>query len=172
MKGIHHIIVQNNVVRYEFDLRRNITIVRGDSGTGKTQLISMIEDYQRLNESSGIDFISDVDVALLYANNWESEIERLNGVVFFIEEGQKFVSSDAFSDKVKSADAYFVIITRQTLDNLPYSIEEIYGIRSAGKYRGLRQVYNEFYRLYGDQTGGGYSVKKIITEPIVKFMEM
>jgi hypothetical protein len=33
MKGKYHIIIQNNRVHYEFDLRRNITIIRGDSGS-------------------------------------------------------------------------------------------------------------------------------------------
>lgn len=36
MKGSYHIIVQNKRIRYEFDIRRNITIIRGDSATGKT----------------------------------------------------------------------------------------------------------------------------------------
>lgn len=42
MKGKFHIVVQNNRLRYEFDVRRNITIIRGDSATGKTTLYEMI----------------------------------------------------------------------------------------------------------------------------------
>ena len=34
---------------------------------------------------------------------------------------------------------------------LPYSVEEIYGIRNAGKYGTLKQTYNEFYQLYGSE---------------------
>ena len=44
MKGRHHIVVQNNKLRYELDIRRNITIIRGDSATGKTKLIQLLED--------------------------------------------------------------------------------------------------------------------------------
>ena len=43
MKGKYHIIVQNNRLRYELDIRRNITIIRGDSATGKTKLIELLE---------------------------------------------------------------------------------------------------------------------------------
>ena len=43
-----------------------------------------------------------------------------------------------------------MIVTRDDLQNLPYSVKEIYGIRESGKYAGLKQVYNEFYQLYGD----------------------
>ena len=42
MKGIHHIIVSNGNSKYEFDIKRNITILKGDSATGKTTLIEMI----------------------------------------------------------------------------------------------------------------------------------
>ncbi|MCR5726426.1 MAG: translation initiation factor 2, partial [Lachnospiraceae bacterium] len=38
--------------------------------------------------------------------------------------------------------------------NLPYSVEEIYGIRNSGKYVGLKQVYHEFYHIYGDHFPG------------------
>ena len=42
MKGSYKIIVQNSNVRYEFEIRRNITIIKGDSATGKTTLVNMI----------------------------------------------------------------------------------------------------------------------------------
>ena len=53
MKGKYHIIVQNSRVRFEFDIKRNITIIRGDSATGKTTLVSMIDIHDRLGENSG-----------------------------------------------------------------------------------------------------------------------
>ena len=36
----------------------------------------------------------------------------------------------------------------KTLINLPYSVKEIYGICSKGKYGGLRQIYNEIFHIY------------------------
>ncbi len=41
MKGKYHVVVQNNRLRYEFDIKRNITIIRGDSATGKTTLYTL-----------------------------------------------------------------------------------------------------------------------------------
>lgn len=32
---------------------------------------------------------------------------------------------------------------------MPYSVEEIYGIRESGKYATIKQTYNELYRIYG-----------------------
>lgn len=39
--------------------------------------------------------------------------------------------------------------SREGLPNLPYSVQEIYGIRESGKYASLKQTYNEFYHIYG-----------------------
>lgn len=35
MKGKYHVVVQNKRLRYEFDIKRNITVIGGDSVTGK-----------------------------------------------------------------------------------------------------------------------------------------
>ena len=42
MKGKHRVIVSTKRLRYDFVLKRNLTIVRGDSATGKTPLVDMI----------------------------------------------------------------------------------------------------------------------------------
>ena len=51
MNGIQHIKVSNRAAQYEFDLYRNITVVRGNSGTGKTTLYNMIAEHTRLGRS-------------------------------------------------------------------------------------------------------------------------
>ena len=48
MKGKHRVIVQNNRLHYEFEIKRNITIIRGDSATGKTTLINMLRQAENL----------------------------------------------------------------------------------------------------------------------------
>ena len=81
MKGSYSISVQNNRIKYEFTIKRNITVVQGNSATGKTSLVDLI---------------------------------------------------------------------REGLENLPYSVNEIYGIHTSGKYADLKQVYHEFYNIYDD----------------------
>lgn len=60
MRGIHHIIVQNGSLKYEFDIRRNITILKGDSATGKTTLVEMIQEYLIAGTDSGVNLSCDV----------------------------------------------------------------------------------------------------------------
>ena len=45
MKGKHKVIVSTKRLKYEFELRRNLTIIQGDSATGKTTLVDMIRDF-------------------------------------------------------------------------------------------------------------------------------
>ncbi len=47
MKGSHRIIVETKKIRYDFTVKRNITILTGDSASGKTVLIDMIREYRR-----------------------------------------------------------------------------------------------------------------------------
>ena len=37
------------------------------------------------------------------------------------------------------------------MPNLPYSVDEIYGIHTSGKYHDMKRTYNEMYRIYGTE---------------------
>ena len=54
MVGKYKIEVSNNRVTFFLEVKRNITIIQGDSGTGKTTLIRLLSDYNRLGPSSGV----------------------------------------------------------------------------------------------------------------------
>ncbi len=45
MKGNIRVLVSTKRLRYELNLRRNITIIQGDSASGKTTMIQIISDY-------------------------------------------------------------------------------------------------------------------------------
>lgn len=148
MKGKYHIIVSNEKVKYEFDIRRNITIIKGDSATGKTTLVEMIREYYESGENSGVLLRCDRECRVLSGRDWKVILQATEGCIIFIDEENDFLPTDEFARSVQGSDNYFVIVTREGLPNLPYSIDEIYGIRVSGKYAGLRQTYNEFYHIY------------------------
>lgn len=151
MKGTHSITVKNNVLQYKFEIRRNITIIRGDSATGKTTLVDMIREYYENGEQSGVALQCDKQCVVLEGRQWKVLLENIQDSIVFIDEGNAFVASREFAEEVKRSDNYFVIVTRESLATLPYSVEEIYGIKSSGKYGALQQTYQEFYRIYGKQ---------------------
>lgn len=152
MKGSHQIIVQNRRVQYKFTLQRNITVLRGDSATGKTTLIDMIESYQNNGEQSGITISSDKKCVVLTSAYWQNTLEQIKDSIVFIDEGAAFVTSKEFALMAKNSDNYYVIATRTSLYELPYSITEIYGIKSnsGNRYQGTKRIYSSFYPLYND----------------------
>ena len=150
MKGKYSITVKNNVLQYQFEIRRNITIIKGDSATGKTTLIDMIREYYEHGEQSGITLQCQKTCVVLEGRQWKVLLGNIHDSIVFIDEGNQFITTDEFSSALKQSDNYYVIVTREGLPNLPYSVEEIYGIKTAGKYGTLQQTYQEFYRIYGD----------------------
>ena len=149
MKGSYSVTIKNAVVRYDFVIRRNITIIKGDSATGKTTLVEMVGEYYESGEASGIWLNCDRICMTLSGRDWKKNLDGTQERIIFIDEGNDFVLSNDFAAAVRNSDNYFVIVTREGLPNLPYSVEEIYGIRESGKYAALKQIYNEFYRIYG-----------------------
>ena len=148
MKGKHLVTIKNNVLRYQFEIRRNITIIKGDSATGKTTLIDMVREYFENGEQSGVSLQCDKTCIVLEGRQWKVLLENIHDSIVFIDEGNLFITTDEFSSAVKKSDNYYVIVTREGLPNLPYSVDEIYGIKYSGKYGTLQQTYQEFYRIY------------------------
>lgn len=163
MKGKYHIIVQNNKVKFEFDIKRNITIVRGDSATGKTTLVSLIDTYDRLGTDSGIEVLCKKRCITINNSNWEYILNSISECIVFIDEETTIVKSDDFARKIRETDNYYVIITRENLPNLPYSVEEVYGIHNSGRYSDMRKTYNSFYQLYTTEN----SVKNETVEIVI-----
>ena len=99
MTGKHKIIVQNNKLHYEFEIRRNITIIQGDSATGKTTLVQMLRQAENLGKSSGIDVICDVPCKVLEGANWKLLLRNLAGNIIFADEENEFINTKGLVEK-------------------------------------------------------------------------
>ena len=150
MKGKYKVIVRNNKLHYEFEIKRNITIIQGDSATGKTTLINMLLQAENLGESSGVDVLSNVPCRILEGVSWKLILQNTAGTIFFIDEENAFINTEEFASEVRGSDNYFVLITRENLYNLPYSVEEIYGLYASGRYQNTKKIYQQMYRIYSD----------------------
>jgi hypothetical protein len=160
MKGIKRIRISNRVARYDFELRRNITVVRGDSGTGKTTLFNMVADYTRNKEQSGVNISAPCPCVALTDTNWEAQLRDIHESVVFIDEesDHNYLSSKDFARAVQNSDNYYVLITRVNLHDLPYSVEEIYEIKASGKFHKFRNIYSSKF-------AGGYLHDEQPTQP-------
>ena len=164
MKGMHHIVIQNKRIRFAFSIKRNITIIRGDSATGKTTLFSMIEEYGNLGKDSGVQIQCDKACVAISGKYWQETLENIHDSIVFVDEDSKFLKTKDFAKRIRNSDNYYVLITRENLPALPYSVEEIYGIHCSGRYMDTRQIYNLFYKIYSETNPGKILVKSLITE--------
>ena len=57
MKGKYRVVVSTKRLKYDFEIRKNLTIIRGDSATGKTTLVDMIQEYVNNPTGSPVDLI-------------------------------------------------------------------------------------------------------------------
>ena len=137
MKGKYRVVVQNASVKFDFTIRRNITILKGDSATGKTTLVEMVREHYERGDDSGVEIVCDKQCVSLSGRDWKILLNAYKDSIVFIDEGNDFVLGDDFARMVEHSDNYYVIVTREGLPNLPYSTEEIYGNRMSGKYGGL-----------------------------------
>lgn len=154
MKGSYPIKVFNRRVQYKFTINRNLTILRGDSATGKTTLIDMIAAHQSNGESSGVTVQCARPCVVLTAMNWQLNLAQIQDSIVFIDEGDPFVATHEFAAAARASSNYYVIATRTSLFSLPYSITEVYGIKNnaGNRYQGTRRLYSSFYPLYTPAT--------------------
>ncbi len=137
-------------VSFRFTIRRNITVVRGDSGTGKTTLFEMVSDHMREGAKSGVTIQCDHPCVALVDMDWENQLAGMKNSIVFVDEGLQAIRSDEFARAVKHSGNYFVLFTREVLANLPYSVDEIYRIKTSAKYHTLVPLYkhDDAHRYY------------------------
>ena len=133
MKGIQTVHVENAKASFDFTLRRNITIVN----------------------QSGIRISSNHPCTSILSQDWEAELKKISNSIVFIDEGSRFISSKAFAKALQHNDNYFIIFTRESLEELPYSVNEIYEIAMVGRSRKkhyLKPIYSfdAYHRLEGN----------------------
>ena len=162
MKGKYRIVVKNKRLHYEFEIKRNITVIQGDSATGKTTLINMLRQAESLGSSSGVDVVCPVPCRVLEGASWKLILEHTTGTIFFADEENSFINTQEFAEAVRNSDNYYVLITRENLYNLPYSVEEIYGLHCSGKYHDTRKMYQQMYQIYS-----GYQSLPVVPERVI-----
>lgn len=125
MKGKIKFFAKNKHITFSFTLERNVTILTGDSGTGKSKLINMIRDYAEYGKSSGVTIRCDKPCIVLEGKAWEQVLEGTHESIVFVEESSHFLTSHDFAKAIQESDNYYVLVTRESLPQISYSIDAI-----------------------------------------------
>ena len=172
MVGRYQLTIRNRRIEYEVTIDRSVTVIKGNSGTGKTTLIRMIQGYEAQGNRSGIMCRCTPDVklhVLLPGMNWERELDERKGQILFIDESVDYLYSESFQKAFIRADSYLVIISRSgRFNQLPYAVNSIYELRTEkSKDISLTKMYRLYEYKPDDKTP-----QRVVTEDSNAGMEM
>ncbi len=158
------ISIRSKRLEYEFEIKEKITFILGDSATGKTQMVSLINSFGnpsvKISVSNGFDLVSisesEFSKFIKHANRrihenkysslkeyWDdiNNFPIVNSVIVIDDED--FVESKEFATFV-NADKYnyYIIINRTQISKIGYSVYEVYELKTNGKSHWLERKYN------------------------------
>jgi hypothetical protein len=140
MNGPIDIRIQDSHISYEFILRRKITVITGDSATGKSTLVLMVQAYNRnetfVNVSSRYTLVAVNDTIAL-----EAIISTRTDMVLFLDEEITDKINKDIAAKILKSDNFFVFVTRKMSDMIPVSVQEMYKVKNSGKYNFLEGLF-------------------------------
>ena len=102
MKGSYELLVKSKKVSYRFIIKRNVTIVRGDSGIGKTTLLNLLEISKQSN--SPVTVACNIDYNVVTGDNWKRDILCAPNSLIFIDDINDFIYTGDFSLFLKEGD--------------------------------------------------------------------
>lgn len=149
MKGKISVRIRNNKNEYDFTLERNITVLSGRSGSGKTTLYRMVRDYSRAGRASGVraQVTDDHNITVLEGSFWMDDLRKIHDTVVLVDEDSHFLRSEDFAKAIQGTTNYYLLITRNYLYQLPYSVDEIYEIKGRKK-KHFERIWTDRDRMY------------------------
>ena len=85
----------------------------------------MLQAYETYGRQSGVTVNCDKPCRVLSGVNWELQLSATHDRIVFVDKGSTFVSSLDFARAIQHSDNYYVLVTREDLSTLPYSVNAI-----------------------------------------------
>lgn len=117
-------------ISYKFEINGKYSLIKGNSGTGKTTLYNLIYQYQKgirgiINNSSHV-------VMTLPVKYKQMNTSVFKNAVVFIDSEDPILREKGFEHWLKGIDAYFVFMSRGIcLNKLPISANSVYIMRTS-----------------------------------------
>lgn len=135
--------IGNNRIMYKFDINGKYSLVKGDSGTGKTTLCDLVSMFERGVE--GVINKSSHTIMILPTRYKQFDVLGYKDAVIFVDEESTLLRDSNYEQWLKTVDAYFVFITRDLrLKTVPISVDSIYTVQTSGKFHYLKPIDARF----------------------------
>lgn len=178
MNGEINIKVKTESLEFELKFDRNVTFIRGNSGTGKTYFCDLVQ--QALNGDRGVSLECDRDITIKvmpvdtltdeFSTPWNERLKKSSDTLFIIDEECDCLKGkpENFSEVIKHTSNYYVIVSRKTFSDIPYSVHSIYelSVKEDVKFSNIiirnQQMYRNFMPnivpsiIVTEDSGSGY----------------
>lgn len=144
------ISVESNIMNLNLVLDRRITIIRGDSGTGKTTLIELLQEG-----SPDIKVSSTFPIRIVDDTTWDAVMNGSTDSILFFDDlncvnSVKF--AHRYSQNAVKNNLYFVIIARESLLELKDSAEPAQIDLNIDMAKGISYSVNSIFSLEHEGT--------------------
>lgn len=168
MIGKYSVEIISKRLHYNFEIKRNITILSGFSGTGKTTLIRMVLLSKRRDSPYTVNCATPC-VAFTVDNFDDPEqLRNIDKSIIFLDEDIDFVRTREFANIVKNSTNYFVIATREPLYMLPYSYNEVYRLEAKQPQNGEKYIEDSMHAMYQQSTKRKVDLTGVLSSIIVE----
>lgn len=175
MLGTYRVsVLVDKVIRYEFTLKRQFTIVCGDSGTGKTVLRDFIQMHFTEKDNGRLKIVitpefnaSSVPVARAITEDLLSVREsgdthddgsyklkwskKPRNKIIFVDEDYAYLRGIGFAAATNYTDAYYVVLARDTrvAEYLNNSVWDFIHFKEVGN----ETIVNKAFKMYNEYNG-------------------
>ena len=139
--------VSSNLLTYDFTLYRRFSVIKGDSGTGKTTFVELVSA-----EIEGVEVDCDYPIVVVSPTTWKIIFNNTHDSVLIFDD-LEIVESGEFAklckDKCVQNNLYIVVIAREHLGaikKLSYSVDAIYKLVQAPNKEYILEKY--LYQTY------------------------
>ena len=132
---------------YEFTITQKYNLLIGDSGTGKTELVNIVETYDLDNSA-----VQCSGYRLLKTDRRLSidDLYALKDYIIFLDESSPLLHRKDAATILENSKNYFIIISRDvTLGFKSVSLDCIYKMKTSGQYHTFDEAYTIPYDVFG-----------------------
>lgn len=128
-------VVRTSKVVYDFDLERSLSVIRGESGTGKSMLCELIDMYALRNSPS---VRVECEVPVMVAHS-KLELSAMTDPCLIVIDENLRTSTDVLKH-LRANGCWVLLITRNDEMNIECASRFIYTVHTFGKYKTLKRL--------------------------------
>ncbi len=143
--------LKTNRLEYKFNIVGKYTVIKGDSGTGKTTFYDLVE---LLNVSASlVQNLTGLHFVRVPRDMKNFPFEEYHDTIIVLDEDCMALHFHDSLSKFKYSNNYFIILTRKiNLAFLPIGIDSVYKMKTSGKFHTLEPYYLRFHSTISNDT--------------------